>query len=103
MPFGVQKASIYRGFPHLIGANQVLIIILWKIKIDLYLMMKVNLSKTEFKEFDSNQKDNSNHPIFSLIQNTYKNLLTNIITENQALPSHISWEQLSCLDDNYQN
>ena len=23
----VQKASIYRGFPHLVGANQVLIII----------------------------------------------------------------------------
>jgi hypothetical protein len=23
-PFGVQKASIYRGFPHLVGANQVL-------------------------------------------------------------------------------
>lgn len=46
-------------------------------------MMKVNMSKTEFKElleeytsnlekdYDSNQTGNSNHPIFSLIQNTY--------------------------------
>lgn len=48
--------------------------------------MKVNMSKTEFKElleeyisnlekdYDSNQKGNSNHPIFSLIQNTYQKL-----------------------------
>ena len=44
------------------------------------------MSKTEFKElleeyisnlekdYDSNQKENSNHPIFSLIQNTYQKL-----------------------------
>jgi ribosomal protein S17E len=49
-------------------------------------MMKVNMSKTEFKElleeyisnlekdYDSNQKENRNHPIFSLIQNTYQKL-----------------------------
>ena len=49
-------------------------------------MMKVNRSKTEFKElleeyisnlekdYDSNQKGNSNQPIFSLIQNTYQKL-----------------------------
>ena len=49
-------------------------------------MMKVNMSKTEFKElleeytsnlekdYDSNQKENSNHPVFSLIQNTYQKL-----------------------------
>jgi ribosomal protein S17E len=49
-------------------------------------MMKVNMSKMEFKElleeytsnlekdYDSNQKENRNHPIFSLIQNTYQKL-----------------------------
>jgi ribosomal protein S17E len=49
-------------------------------------MMKVNMSKMEFKElleeytsnlekdYDSNQKENSNHPVFSLIQNTYQKL-----------------------------
>ena len=49
-------------------------------------MMKVNMSKMEFKElleeytsnlekdYASNQKDNSNHPVFSLIQNTYQKL-----------------------------
>jgi hypothetical protein len=48
--------------------------------------MKVNMSKTEFKElleeytsnlekdYDSNQKENSNHPVFSVIQNTYQKL-----------------------------
>ena len=48
--------------------------------------MKVNMSKTKFKElleeyisnlekdYDSNQKENSNHPVFSLIQNTYQKL-----------------------------
>ena len=49
-------------------------------------MMTVNMSKMEFKElleeytsnlekdYDSNQKENSNHPVFSLIQNTYQKL-----------------------------
>jgi hypothetical protein len=49
-------------------------------------MMKVNMSKMEFKElleeytsnlekdYDSNQTDNSNHPVFSLIQNTFQKL-----------------------------
>ena len=49
-------------------------------------MMKVNMSKTEFKElleeytsnlekdYDSNQTGNSKHPIFSVIQNTYQKL-----------------------------
>ena len=49
-------------------------------------MMKVNMSKPEFKElleeyisnlekdYDSNQKENSNHPVFSVIQNTYQKL-----------------------------
>ena len=49
-------------------------------------MMTVNMSKMEFKElleeytsnlekdYDSNQKGNSNQPIFSLIQNTYQKL-----------------------------
>ena len=49
-------------------------------------MMTVNMSKMEFKElleeytsnlekdYDSSQKENSNHPVFSLIQNTYQKL-----------------------------
>ncbi len=49
-------------------------------------MMTVNMSKMEFKElleeytsnlekdYDSNQKENGNHPVFSLIQNTYQKL-----------------------------
>ena len=48
--------------------------------------MKVNMSKTKFKElleeyisnleqdYDSNQTGNSNHPVFSVIQNTYQKL-----------------------------
>ena len=48
--------------------------------------MKVNMSKTKFKElleeyisnlekdYDSNQTGNSNHPIFSVIQNTYQKI-----------------------------
>ena len=48
--------------------------------------MKVNMSKTKFKElleeyisnlekdYDSNQTGNSNHPVFSVIQNTFQKL-----------------------------
>ena len=48
--------------------------------------MKVNMSKTQFKElleeyisnlekdYDSNQTGNSNHPTYSLIKNTYKKI-----------------------------
>ena len=48
--------------------------------------MKVNMSKTEFKElleeytsnlekdYNSNQTGNSKHPVFSVIQNTYQKL-----------------------------
>jgi len=52
-----------------------------KIKIDLFLIMKVNRSKPHFKElleeyistlekdYDSDQTGKANHPTFSLIQN----------------------------------
>jgi len=62
------------------------ILILEKIKIDLFLIMKVNRSKPQFKElleeyisilekdYDSIRTGRTNHPTFSLIQNTYQKI-----------------------------
>lgn len=64
------------------------------------------MSKQEFKELPeeyistlekdcvSNQKANSNHPVFSLIQNMYQSLKTINIIGSQTLPSHSSYSVL---------